>query len=274
MASVSSKPALKAAYSAQIAKLTAETDRRVHAIEQRQIALAAALSNEQVDEATLRRLGFYPAKAGEAGEGGPFESVGNPTFKALFNSWKKLDQLQDEVIAIPSDKPIKTAVTFTSGFGVRADPLPPRCGDASGNRPCRRIRHPDLCDCGRNRAAERAGTAAATATWSNSTTAAVSSPATAICQRYSFMPAITSLAVSRLAAWARPAARPAITSTMRCASTAARWNPIPFMKSTDYVIAMQKRSNYGVDGPDRRKAARCGREVSLLRFGALPISIS
>ena len=35
---------------------------------------------------------------------GPFESAGNPTFKALFNSWKKLDQLQDGVIAIPSEK--------------------------------------------------------------------------------------------------------------------------------------------------------------------------
>ncbi len=63
-----------------------------------------------------------PRQAHE-GVGGPFESVGNTTFKALFNSWKKLDQLQDGVIAIPSDKPVKTNVSFTSGFGVRSDPF-------------------------------------------------------------------------------------------------------------------------------------------------------
>src|SRR5262249_22619884 len=84
-------------YSARVAQLAAETDRRVQAIEQRQIALAAALQGQDIDEATLRRLGFYPAKAGQEGVGGPFESAGNPTFKALFNSWKKLDQLQDGV---------------------------------------------------------------------------------------------------------------------------------------------------------------------------------
>ncbi|MFL6744177.1 MAG: hypothetical protein ACJ8E3_09535, partial [Sphingomicrobium sp.] len=94
-------------YSARVAQLAAETDRRVQAIEQRQLALAAALQGEDIDEATLRRLGFYPAKSGQDGVGGPFESAGNPTFKALFNSWKKLDRLQDGVIAIPSDKPVQ-----------------------------------------------------------------------------------------------------------------------------------------------------------------------
>jgi len=109
-------------YSAQVAQLTAETERRVQAIEQRQLALAAALADENVDSASLRKLGFYPAAHGKGGVGGPFESVGNPTFKALFNSWKKLDQLQDGVIAIPSAKPVKTA-EFTSSFGVRSDPF-------------------------------------------------------------------------------------------------------------------------------------------------------
>ena len=73
----------------------------------------------------------------QAGVGGPFESTGNPTFKALFNSWKKLDQLQDDVIAIPSDKPVKAEVTFTSGFGVRDDPFHARRRDAPGHRPRR-----------------------------------------------------------------------------------------------------------------------------------------
>jgi murein DD-endopeptidase MepM/ murein hydrolase activator NlpD len=109
-------------YSAEVAKLAAETERRVAAIEQRQLALAAALEDGHVDAASLRKLGFYAAQQGHDGVGGPFERVGNPTFKALFKSWKKLDQLQNDVIAIPSDKPVKTAA-FTSSFGVRSDPF-------------------------------------------------------------------------------------------------------------------------------------------------------
>jgi murein DD-endopeptidase MepM/ murein hydrolase activator NlpD len=109
-------------YSAEVAKLAAETERRVQEIEQRQLALAAALADDDIDAASLRRLGFYPPTAGRDGRGGPFENAGNPTFKALFNSWKKLDTLQDGVISVPSDKPVKSAA-FTSGFGLRSDPF-------------------------------------------------------------------------------------------------------------------------------------------------------
>ena len=118
-------PGLQAAaggYSAEVAKLAAETERRVQEIEARQLALAAALADEDIDAASLRRLGFYPPAAGQDGRGGPFETAGNPTFKALFNSWKKLDTLQDGVISVPSDKPVKTAA-FTSGYGIRSDPF-------------------------------------------------------------------------------------------------------------------------------------------------------
>jgi murein DD-endopeptidase MepM/ murein hydrolase activator NlpD len=112
-----------APYSAQIAKLTAETERRVKLIEQRQMALAAALESENLDAEALKRLGFYPAPAGTGAVGGPFDSAsGDPTFKQLFTSWKKLDNLASGAIAIPSDKPIRTA-EFTSGFGVRSDPF-------------------------------------------------------------------------------------------------------------------------------------------------------
>jgi murein DD-endopeptidase MepM/ murein hydrolase activator NlpD len=69
----------------------------------------------------LRKLGLSPQRIAV---GGPFEPAtkSDPTFKALFNSWKKLDSLQDGVIAVPSDKPVKTAA-FTSSFGVRNDPF-------------------------------------------------------------------------------------------------------------------------------------------------------
>ncbi len=126
---VLSSPAVNAAaadadqsYAAKLAALAAETERRVQLIEQRQIALAAALANEDIDAASLRRLGFYQPVKGLDGRGGPFENAGNPTFKALFNSWKKLDTLQDGVISVPSDKPVKTAA-FTSGYGLRSDPF-------------------------------------------------------------------------------------------------------------------------------------------------------
>ena len=110
-------------YSAQVAKLAAETDRRVQVIEQRQLALAAALQEQNVDPAALRRLGFIPAtEDAKAARGGPFDGGSNPTFKQLFDSWKKLDTLQDGAIAIPSDKPLQTAV-FTSGYGYRDDPF-------------------------------------------------------------------------------------------------------------------------------------------------------
>jgi murein DD-endopeptidase MepM/ murein hydrolase activator NlpD len=110
-------------YSAQVAQLTAETERRVKLIEERQMALAAALASENIDKSTLRRLGFYPPEAGATGRGGPFDgNKADPTFKQLFTSWKKLDNLASGAIAVPSDKPVKTAA-FTSGYGVRSDPF-------------------------------------------------------------------------------------------------------------------------------------------------------
>jgi len=107
--------------SSQLKQLAAETERRVRLVEERQLALAAALRDEHIDAAALKRLGFYPAAGG--GVGGPFDSSsGDPTFKQLFTSWKKLDNLAGGAIAIPSDKPVKTA-EFTSAFGVRSDPF-------------------------------------------------------------------------------------------------------------------------------------------------------
>ena len=52
-------------YSAEVAKLAAETERRVQIIEQRQRALAAALANQDIDAAALERLGFTPASAAD-----------------------------------------------------------------------------------------------------------------------------------------------------------------------------------------------------------------
>ena len=229
-------------YSAQVAKLAAETDRRVKAVEQRQIALAAALSNEQIDEATLRRLGFYPDKTGKAGEGGPFESAGNPTFKALFNSWKKLDQLQDGVIAIPSDKPVKTNVVFTSGFGVRSDPF--HAGAAM---------HPgiDLAGAYGTPIYATADGTVLRAGWNSGGYGNMVEldHGRGIVTRYGHMSAVLVHAGDRVT---RGEQIGRMGSTGRSTGNHLHYevridghpvNPIPFMKSTDYVIAMQKRAN-------------------------------
>lgn len=89
--------------------------------------------------AVVSSLGLDPRRF-QGGVGGPYEPVtpaapgavtgqeaaapakADPQFKALFNSWKRLDQLQQGVVSIPSVKPV-TNVTVNSGFGVRSDPF-------------------------------------------------------------------------------------------------------------------------------------------------------
>ena len=82
----------------------------------------------------VRRLGLDPSRL--QGVGGPFEAVepvraADPNFKALFMSWKKLEQLEQGTIAIPSTEPVK-GTAFTSGFGVRADPFRGRAAMHAG----------------------------------------------------------------------------------------------------------------------------------------------
>jgi murein DD-endopeptidase MepM/ murein hydrolase activator NlpD len=50
------------------------------------------------------------------------EAEADPQFRALFLSWKKLDQIQRGVMAIPSQRPVRDIV-FSSAFGVRSDPF-------------------------------------------------------------------------------------------------------------------------------------------------------
>ena len=68
--------------------------------------------------------------------GGPYEPVetvraADPNFKALFNSWTKLDQLEQGTVAIPSAEPVH-GTNFTSGFGVRSDPFRGRAAMHAG----------------------------------------------------------------------------------------------------------------------------------------------
>jgi murein DD-endopeptidase MepM/ murein hydrolase activator NlpD len=119
-----SQAAAPAAVSSDIARLAAATEARVKQIEERQKILAAMIAGQQVDPAVIAKLGYTETTSANAARGGPFDSASqsDPTFKSLFTSWKKLDNLADGAIAVPSDKPVKTA-EFTSGYGIRSDPF-------------------------------------------------------------------------------------------------------------------------------------------------------
>jgi murein DD-endopeptidase MepM/ murein hydrolase activator NlpD len=120
------------AVSPEITRFAAATEARVKRIEQRQQLIAAMLATEEIDPAMVRRL-VSASTPSKGAQGGPFEPVkgGDATFKALFTSWKKLDNLADGAIAVPSEKPVRSA-EFTSGYGVRSDPFKGRAAMHAG----------------------------------------------------------------------------------------------------------------------------------------------
>jgi murein DD-endopeptidase MepM/ murein hydrolase activator NlpD len=129
------------------AKLTvngaeAEVARMEQQVRAMQADVAAIKSQVQqryrITSSEIRKLGIDPRRVqgGAQGVGGPFEAVEplktkDSSFKELFTSWKKLDQLEQGTIAIPSLKPVRDA-SFTSGFGVRADPFQRRAAMHAG----------------------------------------------------------------------------------------------------------------------------------------------
>jgi murein DD-endopeptidase MepM/ murein hydrolase activator NlpD len=225
-------------------------------LEQAALAAKALDVRDQVTAAQLHKLGIKPAAAGQpSGVGGPFESIGNPTFKALFKSWKKLDELQNDVIAIPSDKPIRTEVTFTSGFGVRDDPF--HRGAAM---------HPgiDLAGAYGTPIYATADGVVTRAGWNNGGYGNMVEldHGRGIVTRYGHMSAVL-VHVGDHVTRGQQVGR--MGSTGRSTGNHLHYevridgrpvNPIPFMKSTDYVLAMQKRSGspsmdaVGIGGPD------------------------
>ncbi|HEX8624049.1 MAG TPA: M23 family metallopeptidase, partial [Allosphingosinicella sp.] len=95
----------------------------------------AAQRRYQLTALEVRRLGLDPSRL-HTGTGGPFEAVetvraADPNFKALFNSWTKLDQLEQGTVAIPSTEPVR-GTNFTSGYGVRSDPFRGRAAMHAG----------------------------------------------------------------------------------------------------------------------------------------------
>jgi murein DD-endopeptidase MepM/ murein hydrolase activator NlpD len=217
---------------------------RVEEAQLQQAALVAKALDVryQVTAAELQRLGISPARAGgPEGVGGPFENAGNATFKALFNSWKKLDQLQDGVIAVPSDKPVKANVSFTSGFGVRSDPFHFSAAMHPGI---------DLAGAYGTPIYATADGTVLRAGWNSGGYGNLVEidHGRGITTRYGHMSAILVAAgqhvtrgqqIGRMGSTGRSTGNH-LHYEVRIDGRAV--NPIPFMKSTDYVLAMQRRS--------------------------------
>ena len=97
-------------------------------------ATTAAEARYRDTQALLGRLGLDSARfVGQSmlGVGGPLEPVDGaegplnrvePKFKDLFISWKKVEQLETSMSAIPAAMPV-SEYTYSSGFGVRFDPF-------------------------------------------------------------------------------------------------------------------------------------------------------
>lgn len=127
----------------QMSAVAQEVVAPFRAIEARQAALAgkAIVAGEARYRQTakeFRRLGLAPERyvRVSGGMGGPYEPLAegegaagdasapnaDAQFRALFQTWKKLDMLEQTVISIPSMQPVDKLV-FTSSFGVRSDPF-------------------------------------------------------------------------------------------------------------------------------------------------------
>ena len=226
-------------------RLAAATEQRVNEIEQRQQLLAAMLAGEEIDPAVLRRI----ASSSAEGVGGPLEPVGgsDATFKQLFTSWKKLDSISAGAIAVPSDKPVRTAA-FTSGYGLRSDPFRGAAAMHAGIDLAGPLGTPIY--------ATADGTVT-TAGWNNGGYGNLVklNHGRGIETRYAHMSQVSVSAGQRVT---RGQIVGRMGSTGRSTGSHLHYevridaravNPIPFMKSTDYLLAMQKNgSNAPMDG--------------------------
>jgi len=224
-------------------------------LEQAALVAKALDGRYQVTAAELKRLGISPARVGSnGGVGGPFEAAGNSTFKSLFDSWKKLDQLQDGVIAIPSDKPIQASVTMMSAFGYRSDPFNHRAAMHPGI---------DLSGAYGTPIYATADGTVLRAGWNSGGYGNLVEidHGRGITTRYGHMSAVLvspgqhvtrGQQVGRMGSTGRSTGNH-LHYEVRIDGRAV--NPIPFMKSADYVLAMQRRSGaasmdaVGIGGP-------------------------
>lgn len=133
------KPVAYQPIDAKAAKAAADVVAPLTRVEHAQVTLAikARIATEKRYIAAIERaklLGVDPNrfKPAALAMGGPYEAAdsseaaadiaADAQFRALFQTWKKLDSLEDGLISIPSVQPVAN-MTFTSNFGIRSDPF-------------------------------------------------------------------------------------------------------------------------------------------------------
>ena len=237
-----------------ISRLASLTEQKIKIIEDRQQLLASMLAGDNVDPAVLRKIATTSAaqslsQGAALGQGGPFEPVGKDsdmTFKQLFSSWKKLDNLQVGAIAIPSEKPVRIAA-FTSGYGTRADPF---------NGSVARHMGIDLAGPMGTPIYATADGIVSAAGWNNGGYGNLVKldHGRGIETRYGHLSQILITAGQRVA---RGQLIARMGSTGRSTGSHLHYevriegkavNPIPFMKSTDYLLAMRNGTGVPMDG--------------------------
>ena len=219
---------------------------RVEATQFQQAALIARALDVRYRStaAEMQKLGLSPSQM--TAVGGPFESLNkaDPTFKQLFANWKKLDNLQDSAIAVPSDKPVKTAA-FTSGYGVRSDPFKGSAAMHAGIDLSGPVGTPIYAT---------ADGVVSDASWNSGGYGNLVKidHGRGIETRYGHLSKIGVFAGQRIK---RGEIIGRMGSTGRSTGSHLHYevriegravNPIPFMKSTDYLVAMQRKVGNGV----------------------------
>ena len=214
----------------------------------------------QATAAALGRLGISASRFHQVSGamGGPYEPLPttgttliakgqpDPAFRALFQSWKRLEQLQQGIVAIPSQRPVD-AVTFTSGFGVRSDPFRGGAAMHAGV---------DIPGPTGTPIYATADGVVGRAQWANGYGNLVElDHGKGIQTRYGHLSAILVQAGTRVT---RGQLIARMGSTGRSTGSHLHYevrldghavNPMPFLQSANYLVAMQTRGNVAMGGP-------------------------
>ena len=235
------------------------------AVELRQGRLAAQVTamydaRYRATATALDRVGLDPTRFHKiaGATGGPYEPISNdnalssnkrqadPQFRALFQSWKRLEQLQQGIVAIPSSKPTES-VSFTSGFGVRSDPFRGGAAMHAGVDIPGPVGTPIYAT---------ADGIVARGEWANGYGNLVElDHGKGIQTRYGHLSAILVQPGQRVA---RGQLIARMGSTGRSTGSHLHYevrldghavNPMPFLQSANYLVAMQTRGNTAMGGP-------------------------
>ncbi len=230
-------------------------------VDQNQLAMAARVkaANDARYAQTAKMvagLGIAPVTlTSKGGMGGPYEPVSadvpkgkaDPQFRALFDSWKKLDRLNTAIVAIPSARPVNDNMQVNSGFGVRSDPF--RGGRAMHAGIDIPGAHATPIYATADGYVGRAGRAGG---YGNLVEL---EHGRGIQTRYGHLASLLVTAGTRVK---RGQLIGLMGSTGRSTGTHLHYevridgravNPMPFLQTSDYLLAMQKRANTAVGGP-------------------------